>query len=237
MRLSPDLARQSNSLINKSRVEASQSVMERTSATATTPRNELMAISQRLERMLRERREAGECLPTNSNASVADDEPAQTGSSASASASASVLGDTAIPRPERDLDYRRRWRHLLAGTPEYDLYDDAVSYLDESSSDSDSESEFRGGQLHYSSGGLSRYGPGRVPMRMLRHEAQDYFYLPNPSQPPLRRLSDYPRMSSRESWRRDRLDLSRELRRDAERERRRFSREWDYSRRRRFLSR
>jgi hypothetical protein len=58
--MSPDLSRQQNNLVSQSKARASQAVMERTeqSSAANANRNELRAFSQRLERMLRDRREA-----------------------------------------------------------------------------------------------------------------------------------------------------------------------------------
>ncbi len=70
--MSPDLARQQNNSLSQRKAVESQEVMERTESTANNPgsiggvtgensnRMELRAISQRLERMLRERREADE---------------------------------------------------------------------------------------------------------------------------------------------------------------------------------
>ncbi len=118
MVMSPDLARQRNSLVNESRAEASRAVMERTerqsNGVRTDGRGELRAISQRLERMLRERREAEES--GNAGAAATAGEEAEDESN-NPEDSSSVMDS--LPRLNPTPIYHHRWRHLLFGTPEY----------------------------------------------------------------------------------------------------------------------
>ena len=81
MEMSPDLARQRNSPVALSRAEESRIVMERTSQEAVSvnsedggARNELRAMSQRLERALREQRETA---AGGGDREPAEDEPMQ----------------------------------------------------------------------------------------------------------------------------------------------------------------
>lgn len=187
--------------------------MERTEQNATRPkinesaaRNELRALSQRLERMLRERRESG----------VSEDDPDPP--------PVPPLSDAGIPRPDPNPS---GWRHFLDG------YDTLPGYVLDISSESDSDSDLTShGDPLLSSAALPSEGAMTYSeYRRLRDTStpagygQQPFNFNSPGRP---RMSGIFRDSLRE-----RLDIRAGLRRDAERERQRLSRERDVYRRRR----
>ena len=169
--MSPDLARQKNNKISRSKAEASQVVMEQTEASrgnvipeeenrGSSTRNELRALSQRLERMLRDRREAGEeptSVPPNvSNNPDNDDEETITPEQREA-----LLADLSTPRHESSDDawrpssvrerdnspyerfarrISRRRHHSRPGRGSHRERSMDRFFLGESSSESDSES-------------------------------------------------------------------------------------------------
>jgi len=240
MEMSPDLSHRAISPINESLAEASRTVLERTEVSSTRPvptnlrtgalsshnfvtpsppssgiaaeaRDDLRSMSQRLERLLRQRREAME--------------------SSGGSAEERSAGD--VNRRRTDLLGERQVGHRAN-----------LDSLLNSSSPSDSEEE---SLLIDPRDSFRRYSHSRTPVRGSRRDnlldLPDYFD-PEVNLGPLwgelgrssRRGSAAGSSQSDPVWRsvsaRERLDIRADLRREAQRERQRLSRERDISRRR-----
>ena len=141
MEMSPDLSQRGKSPLANAKAEASKEVMEKTKKTATvliptstrsasgssnvantinlasgrssSTRQELRALSQRLEKMLRDRREA----TSVSNQGTTQQPSEDAGYESSAAGMNIAQFDLNIPRPDPlPIDPRKRWRHMYDGS-------------------------------------------------------------------------------------------------------------------------
>jgi hypothetical protein len=193
MEMSPDLARQSHNPISRSRAEESRNVMERTeqeaavvvtaNATSSNARNELRALSQRLEGVLRQQREEGadEVLGT-----AADEAGGGVNDDADLPDFADLNGSSFLDDPFPELRYRRAARSSQGALYDHTLPSDApastsrrrslLSHYFASSSESEEDSE---SDQNASTGGVGAYAytyaaaaGGRVSRRLARMQFQ-----------------------------------------------------------------
>lgn len=135
--MSPDLNQRGKSPLANAKVKTSQEVMERTAKTAavvskgnSSTKQELCALSQRLERMLREKRESRMTTQANSDQAElnrptnTEDMPAMTPPSPNVRGTGATprrdYVELNIPRPDPlPLDPRHRWRHMYDGSLQF----------------------------------------------------------------------------------------------------------------------
>ncbi len=179
MEMSPDLSRQANNPVSLSRAEESRNVMERTAQEATvinsqhgdSPRNELRAMSQRIERLLRSQREAAATAAETEtgDGDRVDAMPADGGDSAiagpefdsgrpsflnvDAPAAASSFLDDPYPRelrPRRsEATAGRRSLSLRAGGPLAEPYSSSHLFVDSSTDSEDTDSDRHGNAPYF----------------------------------------------------------------------------------------